>query len=128
MDFLSVEHAYLYYKYDAVDFRNKCLSNIEASEIKKLSHNLKPTKNWNNVKLDIMYKLLKIKFSKEPFKSLLLNTENQNIVEGNNWDDTFWGVDVNSTPNYGENHLGRLIMKIRDELSGSNKKKKSIFK
>lgn len=27
----------------------------------------------------------------------------------------YWGVDIKQNPNIGENHLGRLIMKIRGE-------------
>lgn len=127
MDFLSLEHAYLYLKYNNNDFRYKCLSDIPANILKKSTTGLTLTKDWNSIKIHTMYELLKIKFNNEPYKSLLLDTSNQNIVEGNNWNDTFWGVDINTTPNYGENHLGRLIMKVRDELNGINKKKISIF-
>jgi predicted NAD-dependent protein-ADP-ribosyltransferase YbiA (DUF1768 family) len=36
------------------------------------------------------------------------------IQEGNKWGDTFWGVDLKTGE--GQNHLGKLIMDIRDEL------------
>jgi len=45
----------------------------------------------------------------------LLGTGQMPLVEGNNWGDMFWGVDVKSGK--GENHLGRILMKIREELS-----------
>ena len=37
-----------------------------------------------------------------------------NLIEGNTWEwsRTFWGVCNGS----GENHLGRLLMKVREEL------------
>lgn len=34
------------------------------------------------------------------------------IVEENSWRDTYWGV----CKGVGENHLGKILMKIRDEL------------
>ena len=36
------------------------------------------------------------------------------IEEGNWWKDKFWGVDIKTRQ--GENHLGKLIMKIRKSL------------
>jgi hypothetical protein len=36
------------------------------------------------------------------------------LVEGNRWGDQFWGVDLRT--GLGENHLGKILMKVRDEL------------
>lgn len=44
----------------------------------------------------------------------LLETGDKEIIEWNNWDDKFWGR-CNKT-NKGENHLGRILMKLRAEL------------
>ncbi|MBR4196328.1 MAG: hypothetical protein IKQ95_06420 [Synergistaceae bacterium] len=46
----------------------------------------------------------------------LLATKQALLVEGNDWEDTFWGFDVNL--GYGRNMLGQLLMKIRAELQG----------
>ena len=35
-----------------------------------------------------------------------------NIVEGNTWGDVFWGV----CNGIGENHLGNILMDVRDEI------------
>ena len=70
--------------------------------------------DWHDIKLQVMEYGLEQKFSQEPFKSKLIATGNQNLVEGNYWNDTFWGVDLKQNPNIGENHLGRLIMRVRD--------------
>jgi predicted NAD-dependent protein-ADP-ribosyltransferase YbiA (DUF1768 family) len=35
------------------------------------------------------------------------------IVENNTWNDTYWGV----CNNVGENHLGKLLTEIKEELS-----------
>ena len=39
------------------------------------------------------------------------------LEEGNRWHDTFWGIDQNTGK--GENHLGKILMKVRDEIAGT---------
>ena len=46
-----------------------------------------------------------------------LMEEKSKIVEYNNWGDSFWGVDVYSE--FGENHLSKLLMKIREEFKAT---------
>lgn len=43
----------------------------------------------------------------------LMDTGDEEIVEWNNWGDRYWGRDVSDGG--GENHLGRLLIKLRDE-------------
>lgn len=45
---------------------------------------------------------------------ILLNTGDEEITEYNNWGDEFFGVNVEN--GRGENHLGKLLMEIRNEL------------
>ena len=67
---------------------------------------------FNEMKLELMYKLLKMKFRpNSPLGKKLQNIHGE-IIEENTWHDTFWGV----CNGIGENHLGKLLMKIRDEL------------
>ena len=73
-------------------------------------------KDWRDVNLHIMYDLNKQKFLQEPYKTKLIETGDRELQEGNNWGDLFWGVDI--TSGEGHNHLGRIIMEIRDELNG----------
>ena len=44
--------------------------------------------------------------------NLLLSTGSSILIEGNQWQDTFWGV-VNGE---GQNNLGLLLMLLRNEL------------
>ena len=39
---------------------------------------------------------------------------NKVLVEGNRWGDTCWGVDTRT--GRGENHLGKILMNVREEL------------
>jgi ribA/ribD-fused uncharacterized protein len=114
--FKSVENAYMFAKNpNNEEWLNKCLS-MSPGDVKKASKLISIREDWDSVKLSIMYELLKQKFTQEPFRTNLIETRNENIVEGNRWNDTFWGVDIKNTPNVGENWLGRLIMDIRTKI------------
>jgi ribA/ribD-fused uncharacterized protein len=69
-------------------------------------------KNWVISKLYYMEDFNRQKYDQEPFTSLLLNTGNMMIVEGNTWGDTYWGV----CNGIGSNVLGNIIMKVRENL------------
>ena len=118
-NFKSVENAYMFAKADTSgEWLKFCLEN-PPNIVKKESKNIRVRPDWEEVKLEIMYNLLIKKFTQEPFRTNLLNTGNENIQEGNFWNDTFWGVDLKQNPNVGENHLGRLIMHVRILLKNS---------
>lgn len=69
--------------------------------------------DWDDVKLQIMYEICKAKFTQNPvLANKLIATEKFELVEGNDWNDTFWGV----CNDIGENHLGKILMRIRQEL------------
>ncbi len=62
----------------------------------------------------VMYWLLKQKFSPgSQLAAKLLATGDRQLVEGNRWGDTFWGV----CNGVGENNLGQILMCIRSELA-----------
>jgi ribA/ribD-fused uncharacterized protein len=69
--------------------------------------------DWEAIKIDTMRKLLRQKFMKNDlYCDALRETGDQQLIEGNYWGDTFWGV----CDGVGTNHLGRLLMEIRAEL------------
>lgn len=108
----SVENAYqaakMEYEGDKIRFID-----IKASEAKKLGRVLPMRSDWDSIKLDIMYDLVKQKFSVEPLDHFLLNTGDQELQEGNWWGDTYWGT-VNGV---GFNYLGKILMRVRKELN-----------
>lgn len=83
---------------------------------------------WDDIKRDVMYILLLRKFADEKLREKLLATGDELLVEGNWWGDTYWGAvhqpyadarlwtDPHSPTFYGENHLGRLLMRVRKEI------------
>jgi ribA/ribD-fused uncharacterized protein len=113
--FKSVENAYMSAKSDNPEWKEYCRTEL-AKDVKEKSKEIELIENWDEIKVKVMKKCLIQKFNQFPLKQKLLATENQNIVEGTMWHDTFWGVDLKVDPNYGENMLGRLIMSIRSKL------------
>ncbi len=113
----TVEHAYQAAKVESLDLKTSikdCPTPVEAKDYFE-TNKIQPSPGWTIAKkLVIMEDLLRIKFcGKEPFLTrALLATGDADLVEGNSWNDTFWGVCNNS----GENHLGRLLVKVREEL------------
>ena len=69
--------------------------------------------DWNEVKLSIMEELLRLKIEQNPYvKKKHLQTEDYIIVEDSP-KDSFWGWGPNRD---GENQLGKLWMKLREEI------------
>lgn len=114
-EYPSVEHAYMSAKSEDQEWKDFCASNVSAGTVKRKSKELKLNKNWGQHKLLVMNKCLEQKFNQEPFKTLLLNTGDEQIVEGNWWGDEFWGVNLQTGE--GQNMLGKMIMDIRDKIS-----------
>lgn len=112
--FRSVEHAYMSAKSTNEEWKNLCSSAKTPGQIKRLSRSVALREDWDTVKVDVMYELLKQKFSQGPLMLKLLATGEEILQEGNNWGDSFWGVSLKT--GQGKNVLGLLLMRVRSEL------------
>jgi ribA/ribD-fused uncharacterized protein len=66
-------------------------------------------------RIALMRRVVSQKISKNALiRALLLSTGDEQIYEGNDWGDRFWGVSPIGSEE-GENHLGIILMEIRDE-------------
>lgn len=73
--------------------------------------------DWNDVRIQVMKDALRLKFAIPKLRKRLLETADAELIESNNWCDAFWGrCDCFKHGSIGENHLGKLLMKIRAEL------------
>ena len=87
---------------------------ITAKQAKYLGKRVPLRDDWEEVKLDVMYNVVKCKFIQNSYlQDMLLRTGERNLIEMNSWNDKFWGVNKSKE---GENHLGKILMKIREEL------------
>jgi ribA/ribD-fused uncharacterized protein len=113
-EYQSVEHAYMSAKSDDKEWKHFCQTEPKASSVKKVSADMSLIDDWTSKRVEIMKQCLCQKYAQEPYKSLLIATKHKYLQEGNNWEDKFWGVCLET--NEGENILGKLIMEIRERL------------
>lgn len=73
---------------------------------------------WNNRKRGVMRDLIRRKLYDHPEVFIILAMSEGEIVEFNNWHDNYWG-DCTCLQCFrkGENHLGRILMELRDEIA-----------
>jgi len=77
---------------------------------KKLGQQIEVRDDWIKVKRHIMREILEEKFSDPELREKLLDVEGP-ITEENTWNDTYWGI----CNGKGSNHLGKILMRIRNE-------------
>ena len=111
----TTEHYFQAQKYAGTDYENqirKATSPMRAAQMGR-NRKIKIRKNWDNIRDNIMYEVLKAKFTQhDDLKMLLLETENKILVEHTE-NDSYWGDGGDGS---GKNRLGKLLMKLREEL------------
>lgn len=102
----------------------KCSSNSERNSFSYLSpkdakrkgRSIPLPDNWEKNKDAIMQDVVRTKFfQSHRLAKRLLDTNSLELIEGNTWNDTYWGVDLRSM--VGQNKLGKILMQVRDELN-----------
>lgn len=112
----TVEHSYQAYKSNfASDWDHLANSIARPGDAKKYGRKIKVRADWEEVKVQVMTALLRQKFMSGGDLAKKLAAIEGDIVEGNRWGDTFWGVDLRT--GQGENHLGKILMQLRDQLN-----------
>lgn len=109
MNFTNAEAAFQSQKDTAMAIKFQTLNGKDA---KSLGRRVHLRKDWDTVKKDIMYQVIKAKFQEPTLRSQLLATNNIYLVEDNTWGDKYWGV-CNGT---GRNELGKILMQVRSEI------------
>lgn len=112
--YFTVEHYFQAAKTLDKNLRKRMSILDTPGKVKRAGRNLDLRPDWEKVKIDVMRRALIKKFSDPLMKEKLLETGDAKLVEGNWWGDTFWGV----CNGVGENHLGKLLMEIRESLKG----------
>lgn len=91
-------------------------SGADGKKAKRMGRTISLRRDWESVKDGIMEEVVRAKFSQNPeLLRRLIDTGDMELVEGNSWHDTYWGVDQETGE--GENHLGIILMKVRSDLS-----------
>jgi len=125
IDYPSTEHAFqaaktldeterLQFSVDNVG-RVGELGPLTAGQAKAAGKKVSLRSDWQEVKFNVMREVIAKKFTKDNelgFK--LLATWDDELIEGNTWNDTIWGV----CNGVGDNMLGKILMERREELRG----------
>ena len=90
--------------------------NLPPIEAKRKGRKVNLRPDWEEVKVQIMKDVVREKFKQNDdlMRMLLIDTGDEELIEGNYWGDSFWGVNLKT--NEGENHLGIILMELRDEF------------
>jgi len=113
------EHAFQAAK--TVNFDERLLiPGIETpGQAKKRGKLLTLRDNWDVLRQQIMMDLCILKFAAhKELRKKLLDTNGQELIEGNNWHDNWWGnCDCPKCFKIkGENYLGSILMFVRDKV------------
>ena len=72
--------------------------------------------DWEEVKFQVMEDCLREKFRDTELLVQLIATKGHFLIEGTTWHDKCWGIcTCEECGGNGDNNLGKLLMKIRDE-------------
>lgn len=94
--------------------------NVTPSESKHLGRSVKLRSDWEEVKDNIMFDIVKSKFdNNSDLKIELLETGDRDLFEGNTWNDKYWGVVHTENELIGKNNLGKILMKLREEYQNT---------
>lgn len=90
---------------------------LRPSQSKKLGRNVQLREDWEQIKDEIMYEVCYAKFSQNEFlKNKLLNIKFNELIEFNTWNDKCWGMIYKDGKLIGENRLGIVLMKLKENL------------
>ncbi len=117
----AAEVPYKAAQFEDMDIRRVILASrtgMEAFETaqKYKERGVKVREDWDEIKLDAMRDIVNRKFTQNRrFGQMLLDTGDEEIIEGNSWGDNFWGVSPPGNPE-GQNWLGIILMETRQRI------------
>lgn len=108
----TVEHAYATNKTLVESERDVVRRAKTPGEAKKLGRSVTLRPDWDKIKINLMREFIRLKFENPLLREMLLATGEADIIEGNYWNDRFWGV----CRGQGENWLGKILMEVRTDI------------
>ena len=107
----TVEHAFQAAKtLDPIE-KHAILNALTPGRVKRIARDVTLRSDWEEIKLSVMERFVREKFTQnKDLLDRLIATGNEELVEGNTWKDTYWGI----CNGVGENHLGKILMELRN--------------
>ena len=85
-------------------------ASLSPNEAKRLGRSIVLREDWEDVKVKVMATIVVNKFKDPVLRRKLLDTGDEELVEGNTWGDHYWGV----CDGQGLNALGKILMAVRN--------------
>jgi len=111
----TAEHAYHAAKFTDEKIQDDIRNARSPVEAYHLGQKYKSQRiaTWDEIKITVLYDIVKAKVMQhDEVRTALAATGTEEIIEDNP-NDGFWG---NGKDGAGENHMGKILMRIRDEL------------
>lgn len=105
----TVEHAFAAAKTLDPAQRAKIKAAASPGDAKRLGRKVKLREGWDDMRLEVAKALIESKFSNPSLMDKLVETGRRELIEGNSWGDSYWGMSGGK----GENHLGQILMRLR---------------
>jgi len=103
--------------YTPGDFREMIALIPEPGITKKIGQKVKLRKDWDTYKLEVMNWGVREKFKYPKLAEKLIDTGDEELIEGNWWHDNFYGsCTCTKCANKGRNELGKILMNVRDDF------------
>lgn len=113
-EYPTVEHYFQSRKTDDPAEREMVRTAPTPAAAKKAGRKVTLRSDWESAKDGVMAMALALKFSDSSLAAQLVATGDAELVEGNSWNDRYWGQ---CPVGNGQNRLGELLMDLRSQLS-----------
>ena len=109
------EHFFQAMKTLDINERQKIANCLTPGQAKRMGRQVALRSDWEEVKEDVMFLGLCLKFADEQLADWLVETGDEPLEEGTTWHDNEWGnCSCPKCRNIeGKNKLGKLLMKVR---------------
>jgi len=109
----TAEHAYQAAKTLVHASKDRIQNASTPGKAKKMGRRVDLRPGWEDMKMQVMSEICLAKFGQNPeLAKKLLKTGNAELVEKNNWGDTYWG----RCNGQNRNALGEILMDVRQML------------
>ena len=120
----TVEHAFQAQKTTVESQKREITLARTPGAAKRLGRQVELRSDWEEIKDAVMLWCLREKFYRDlrevagnrGLGQLLLETGNEQLIEGNTWGDRYWGAEREDGAWQGWNRLGQLLEQVRGEL------------
>ena len=118
IEYPTVEHFFQAAKTLDIKEKKAIAAAATPGQAKRMGRKVQLRSDWEKVKEYYMELGLRLKFENPSLRQKLLETGGNELIEGNSWHDNEWGscYCARCQNIAGKNKLGKLLMKLREEL------------